>query len=906
MSKTATLLLACATTLSLLVSQPAEAQGYGLRTQGNAQKHLIKQKVTPFQHVAKQNAFRKKSPLLCKTNNPLPKAMASPFANDELTGSLAYTITADGKVHVSAESAVTAPDSITNYTLTPDTKGAKSATISFTVPTKTISGATLSSVTKADIYRNDTVVKTLTSGLTPGSTVSYVDQVDTDAIYAYKVVLSNADGEGRMSSTKSAFIGTDVPAQVESKSILVKDNTNSITVSWKGITQGANGGYVDPAKVSYNIYDNLSYDDSYGYEYGNLLDSVCGVSQSTIAMTTNEGDQEFLNVYIQPQNTKGVGNYTAGMTILKGAPYEMPIIEPFDNGSVSTGLWWQNKNGSSSWNLNEYTESSHGGTPGVAVFDGCGDESFLSTGKIALAGAANPKLYFSVLGEVASKATLTVQIQKADGTVDSLETYEFNSSESVMPWQHENLSLAKYASEPYVIVRFLGNGTGLVALDNVQVRQVYAHDLAVSMSAPEEMKKGETGKVNVYVTNYGENTASAYTVRLLDGDEAVDSKTVSTALDPLASDTVTFDYASSVAYNGASTSLTAEVIYDADLDASNNTATATVNFIISSKPAPASASYVTGSAGTTVTWTAPDMQSKEVTETFEDYETWTIDNFGDWTTIDGDKGETGSILNRYEYGHQYEPFAFVIFEPNGIASDITENYPEMTPHSGDKYAASLYSILDDSFVDADNWLISPSLSGKKQTIKFYALNQGDSNTDYPETIELLYSTGGTGQDEFVSVKTVTIEGGNWQEVSFDVPEGATHFAIHHTTVEGGFMLAIDDVTYEAGDGVLTGYNVYRNGELIGTVDTSTLKYTDETSTSGTNVYSVTAVYTDGESEATAASDITGIDNVETADETKPFDAYTIDGKLVGKGLTSTRHLIPGIYVINGRKVTVKK
>ena len=316
------------------------------------------QKVTPSQCVAKQNAFKKKSPLLCKANNPLPKAMTSPFATvktsgrkntaavDEISFDISKGATTD-KVNV------TAPDSITNYTLTPDTNGATSATISFTVPTKTISGATLSSVTKADIYRNDTVVKTLTSGLTPGSSVSYVDQVDTDAIYAYKVVLSNADGEGRMSSTKSAFIGTDVPAQVESESILVKDNTNSITVSWKGITQGANGGYVDPAKVSYNIYDNLSYDDSYGYEFGNLLDSVCGVSQSTIVMTTNEGDQEFLKVYIQPQNTKGVGNYTAGMTILKGAPYEMPIIEPFDNGSVSTGLWWQNASGSSSWNLNE-------------------------------------------------------------------------------------------------------------------------------------------------------------------------------------------------------------------------------------------------------------------------------------------------------------------------------------------------------------------------------------------------------------------------------------------------------------------------------------------------------------------------------------------------------------------------
>ena len=197
------------------------------------------------------------------------------------------------------------------------------------------------------------------------------------------------------------------------------------------------------------------------------------------------------------------------------------------------------------------------------------------------------------------------------------------------------------------------------------------------------------------------------------------------------------------------------------------------------------------------------------------------------------------------------------------------------------------------------------LSGEQQTIKFFALNQADSENNYPETVELLYSTEGTDKEDFKLVKTVTIEKGTWEEVTFDVPGGATHFAIHHITEEGGYMLGIDDVTYKAGYGVLTGYNVYRDGKLLTSVDASTTKYTDTVNTNEASVYAVTAVYTDGESAPTIATNTTGIENIESNSNPQPFNVYTIDGKLVGEKLVSTKLLLPGVYVINGQKVTIK-
>ncbi len=810
------------------------------------------------------------------------------------------------RLTVSAGASLAAPDSVSNLKVTPAAQGALSATVSCTLPTKTIAGEPLTNINKVELLRNDTLVSTLYSGLTPGGNASFLNKVKTDGTYGYKVVVYNASGNGRASSVQQAFVGCDVPGAVDGKSIKVVDNGTSLNVSWQAVTQGKNGGYVDPAKMSYNLYDYLYYDEFFGYEYGNHLDSVCGVDHTTINTNTNEGEQKMLTVYVQPQNAKGYGAFGTASTIVVGEAYPIPFVEPFDNGTANYGLWWINVSGSSSWYVNGDVPSAEG-EPGVAIFDGCNDESYMATGKIAPAGASNLKLYFTARSDAYAQGTITVQVQKSNGEVDDLKTISFAEAEEASAWQTETVDLNAYKNEPYIIVRFMGKGYGYLCIDNIQVRDVLAHDLAVTMTAPESLKKGQTGKVSAKVTNYGENTATSYSVRLLDGDEVVETKDVTEPLDPMASASFDFDYAASLFNEASSADLTVEVVYNEDLNQDNNKATASVSLISSSKPAPSVVTAAVNEAGAVdIDWKAPNLESSQLTDGFDSYDTWSTDGFGGWTTIDGDKGQCGLLFNEYEYGHQGEPFAFEIFEPNAVSSDLLETNPEMTPHSGDKYAIAVYSVLDDNFVDADNWLVSPSLSGEEQTISFYALNQADSQNSYPETLELLYSTTGTDSADFTLVKTVTIESGNWTEVSFDVPEGATHFAIHHVTTEGGYMLGIDDVTFVAGAGKLTGYNIYRDGKVIATVDGATLKYTDVAGQGDKSTYAVSAVYADGESVPVIATFVsTSIDELKALTKGQPFDVYTLDGKLVGKDLTNVKRLHQGVYIINGHKVIVK-
>ena len=811
-------------------------------------------------------------------------------------------------VHVSAGSELSAPDSVANLTVTPAEQGELKATVKFTVPTKTIGGKTLTSVTKAEILRNDTVVSTLSSGLTPGAVASYIDTVDEDGTQTYKVVLYNESGIGRAARSQKVFVGTDVPASVNSESVSVKDNTSSLLVSWDAVETGKNGGYVDPSQITYNLYDNLYYDDFYGWEYGNKYGSVKGQNSCNVSMNTESGDLRLIQVYIQPENKKGYGYYGTSQPLVIGKSLSLPFTETFANGGLDN-FWWETNDGVSSWGFDSQAPSVEGES-GACYFDGCGDESHIGTGKIAPAGASNLKLYFKTKVYSGAQATFDIQVQTSDMSVETLKTLTFDGTDledgTTSEWKTEEISLAKYANEPYIIVRFSGNGTGYVYLDDVTVRNVLAKDLSAKISAPEKIKKGNTANVSVKVTNEGEQAANGFTVRLLAGTDVVAEKTVNETLQSMSSTTMDFTYTPSILDDNTSVDLTAEVVYDGDLNADNNIATATVTLKDSPKNAPQSADVKKTSEGVELTWTAPLSDKGITTETFDNYDAWEVDEFGSWTSFDGDKGTTGQIFGNYTYGYQGEPFAFEIFQPKAIYEDILENNPEMAPHSGDNYAVAVYSFDEDNFLNADNWLISPALSGKAQTVKFFALNQADSESSYPETVELLYSTTGTATEDFTLVKTVTVENGSWEEVSFDVPEGATHFAIRHVTENGGFVLGIDDVTYDAGGSDLTGYNIYRDGMLVKNVDAGTLKYVDTTNPSENAVYAVTAVYADGESASVKASLVpSSIEEIEALNKSVKYNVYTLDGKHVGNNITTTKNLKKGVYIVNGQKITVK-
>lgn len=103
------------------------------------------------------------------------------------------------------------PAVATDLTVTPATDRSLSATVSWTNPIATnLDGVELDAIEKAVIYRNSTEIATVTEGLVPGQTSSYVDtEMGAPGEYTYKVEIYNANGKSTATapSVKSTWIG---------------------------------------------------------------------------------------------------------------------------------------------------------------------------------------------------------------------------------------------------------------------------------------------------------------------------------------------------------------------------------------------------------------------------------------------------------------------------------------------------------------------------------------------------------------------------------------------------------------------------------------------------------------------------------------------------------------------------
>ena len=108
-----------------------------------------------------------------------------------------------------------------------------------------------------------------------------------------------------------------------------------------------------------------------------------------------------------------------------------------------------------------------------------------------------------------------------------------------------------------------------------------------------------------------------------------------------------------------------------------------------------------------------------------------------------------------------------------------------------------------------------------------------------------------------------------------------------------------------GAGEVKGYNIYRDGQLIGNVEANVRSFIDKQilQDADKHLYGVTAVYAAEESEATLTHTVTGINGLTLSGSA--FDVYSPDGIRVAKGVKNLKSLKKGVYIVNGQKVVVK-
>lgn len=784
-------------------------------------------------------------------------------------------------------------------------KGALKAQLTITAPTKQVNGETLKTgaLSCITLSRNGEAIHTFTNPAN-GATLSYEDVVPTNGTYKYIATPYSGDEPGE-AAAKELFVGKDVPRAPQHLKVI--DNATSANLSWDAIDEmGVNGGYVDPAEVKTFVYDV----DSMGEMSAEPLASVSNGTQYAVSFNTNEGEQQLRQWALCNANALGKSTFSS-ISLPVGKPSELPFIESVPRGE-ETNKWWTNRTGGSrstnAWTTT--TEDAADADGGSFVYKATQSnvESTLNSFKISLGNATRPMLIFSYKLKDRSGTTngnLQVEITTPDGASTSVFSKSFTLNQV---WTQELVDLSSYVGKQWIMVSFRATANEkpvTVGLDKIRILNACDDDLSAELSTQERVVKGQDIDALVSIYNNGVNEKTC-TVKVYAGDELVNTEEISTPIPAFTNAMRAFTiHTSSVAQRDKDAlTLKAVVETTADEKPENNTAQATVQLDNSDLPAPED---LTAEASNHLMWKAPAVKAVTITDDFEQYVPFAYP-FGDWTTIDGNPGAVLAAFSDMTYPGQNQPGSFLLFDADAIRDGMYNSNTVLRGHGAShRFAGMPYetSSADYSFVDGDNYLVSPELSGEAQTINFYVRNAFVGSWDFPETFEVLASTTGNSKEDFTTtvLDAEQISGGLWKNIIVSLPKGTTYFAIHQMSSgegSGNYLFSVDDVTFDVGSGKPVAYNVYADDAYLGTTKDGKLDYQVAVALTGSHKWAVTAVYPDGQESAPAelvADDIRSV-----SIDGKPFDVYTTDGALVARQLKDLRSLKPGVYIINNRKI----
>lgn len=835
----------------------------------------------------------------------------------------AYLLLLPVKVFAEAALAVR-PAAVNDLNVEVGAKGAVSAKVSFTTPSTDYAGNKLSGLTRVQLYRDYVQVKNYDAPAV-GTKVEWQDDEVVTGEHSYSVVATANDLRSD-EVVKKVYVGYDRP--LPPQNIKIYDHLNGkATITWDPVSEvGMHGGYVDPKTAEYCV--NTLY---YGYlqpvEQG-LTTTKCVVND--VNYDGAQGAVQYaLQTYVDSptSDTAVVSDYGREAFII-GQAHPIPYYESFANKSLQKGPWIIDANCSGKFGL---SEDSQDDDAGALVFNPSTGSTLacIQGPKVDISKAGNPQLVFWYYAYPGTDGKITVKVNRNGQEMKEVGTVDYSKLSGSMGWRSVSFDLAGVSNagveNGYIRPYFYAEGLSTsLLIDNIKIYDAVDNNLSAELDAPAHVQNGKVTVVNVKVTNLGTAKASGYKVHLY-----VDGKKYETEegedLEPNAQ--ATYEFAFTPKLGAKSFKVSGEVEWAADAFQDNNkTDEATVGIVKSPLPA---VSDLAASAKGVLTWSSMNVDGAVVKDDFETYTPWSINNVGDWTLYDGDKG-TVYTFGGIQHPNSGVAQAYIVFNPwqvSGLAADYMQMFADIfAPHSGEQSMMSTGTTIDTG-TPTNNWLITPELSGEEQTVSFWVNAPGDEvsrGEQYPnsgpETFDLYYSEDDTNPNSFIKINKDSYEAVyDWKQYNIDLPEGAKYFAIVHTST-GSLTsynyepdrVCVDDVTYRAGGLRVMGYNVYRDGVLVKKLDSKTTTWTDNNYANdngygaGNHKYNVIVVYANGESDVSNTAYVgdpaAGIGLVTVEGAKADNRVYTVDGQYVGKSL---QNLNKGLYIQNGKKVVVK-
>lgn len=787
---------------------------------------------------------------------------------------------------------------------------------SVTAPTLNSAGNALEAFTQLTlrVTRSDDEEYAVTSGvLQPGAVWEFTDSDAPLASVQYTVRALEGDIEGD-AITVGANPALPVPAAVGNLAIS-KEGLNNFTLTWDPVTTGATTGIFFPSKVTYTVRCNQ-------------VIIANGLTDTTLEYTypdAPEHGQIVVNFSVVAVNNSGSSAETRTPAQTVGNPYTGHYAESFAGWTYTTSTW--SVEGSSNWAPS--VGSSY--PPVVSPQDADGGllttnssaESLLVSPVINMAGEPNPGLKLWMWNQADYYYDVPVTVGFRSGGEDT-DAATYNTKDTTIPtgWHEKFIPVPEaVAAGDFQIYFYTSGNYGKVFIDNITVQAYRDHSLALTaLEVPETAEIGKTVELKARLSNLGTMAAEGYKVTFYADGETLGETEGSEAIAGQTDASVTFSFKVLPKYAGSTLALSAILTYEADEVTDDNEADAELTVNENSLNVPTGLSATVSGQDVTLEWTAPEVSTEATIEAvMEDFESWELGAttaVAGWTFIDVDgQSKMVSITG----GYSSSTFGALVVGP------YTPSYGSgFSPRSGDR--AVVFGKAFNYGALTDSWIVSPEVA-PGTTVSFYAMGYFGYGT-YSDNVQLLWSAGGTSTSDFNLLSTFEVSGGAWTECTATLPDEARRFAIRFSGAMRNDNIAIDDVAYFVGSEppVLTGYGVYRNEELVATLPSDILTYTDASLLSGEHTHYVTAIYNVGESMASEAvtSVIGETDGVASIPagvsvysgngtltvegaEGMAVAVADISGKLLTRGTGNVNLAVaPGIYIvsINGAAVTL--
>lgn len=804
-------------------------------------------------------------------------------------------------ISIHESNSLDAPAAVTGLKVEAGAQGAKEATVSFTTPENKVDGKKLEGKMTVSLCR-DGVIVTSFADVAPGESMTYTDNAAADkAMNTYEVFCSNAYGAGPTESAE-VWVGLDAPSAPVDAKVSLNADGNPV-ISWsKPEGRGVHGGYVDNSDLNYTVAMLRN---------GALVPVVEKTDAFTCTDTNtvleNTGDQVMNQYYIVPASnrTGEYGNNTTALYI-SGKPYPLPFKESFANRKP-TNFWALTGTDGEGWEIgDDFSIGSQDDDDGVLTYLPAVPEvtATAMSGKISLSGAKNPQLTFYLrkmsiadngfYDTDPSKDVLNIKVGVDGFNLETISSIRLEDIKKVGDYLYQAVSLKDIDAKEFVVIAFEYEAVSTrtpIMIDNIAVKDVCDYNaVAGEVTAPEAVEVFDDLIVNVNVINGGNNPLSNIKVRLMRGEKEEAESTVE-SLDPDQTVVVKLEAEATPEW-GEEAEFTVTVDAENDeVEGDNTSDSFKVKVAYHRRPAVSDLEGVVKDDELKLLWSEPaglTALETRVTETFDSYNHSDL-SFGEWKSEDksfwGFEGVKTITVDgvKIEIPNSDDAQAFMVFDPAFAGIDLDDN-PEWEPISGDKLIVSFGDAANDDMEANNDWLISPELSGKEQTITFWARTAAKKGK--PDDIRILTAT----EIEYNNSGTVksscfeTLEGGDitltreWVKYEFTLPAGTKYFAIRNIS-EDGFAVLIDDITYEPylekANAVLEGYNVYRDSSLLTPAPTSVTSFTVSPVVDGD--YTVKAVYDEGESEASNVVTITGSGINEISNHLDSDTLYDLNG-----------------------------